>query len=89
MATNNSTAVREYYLWSHDLHQAILVTRNSADLILKLSQPHMSLSQATETIKADLEPVVEAAAANRAILHNDRFIVDDTPVQSSGDVEMA
>lgn len=36
----------------------------------------MALSQATESIRADLEPVVEASAANAAILRNDRFLVD-------------
>ena len=85
-ATRKDTGVEEYYLWSLDLHQAILVTRNPGDLIIKLSQPHMSLSQAVDTIKADLEPVVEASAANAAILHNDRFLVDEPP--ASGDMEV-
>ena len=85
-ATNTNNGLEEFYLWSYDLHQAILVTRQPNDLILKLSQPHMSLSQATETIRADLEPVVEASAANAAILHNDRFIIDQDA--STGGMEI-
>ncbi|GAM86017.1 hypothetical protein ANO11243_040270 [Dothideomycetidae sp. 11243] len=87
-ATNSSNGLEEYYLWSLDLHQAILVTRNPSDLILKLSQPHMSLSQATEKITADIEPVVEAAAANAAIVHNDRFTLDHQAVASSGGMDL-
>ncbi|KAF2154763.1 hypothetical protein K461DRAFT_275924 [Myriangium duriaei CBS 260.36] len=86
-ATNTTNGLEEYYLWSLDLHQAILVTRNPSDLILKLSQPHMSLSQATEKISADIEPVVEAAAANAAIVHNDRFI-EESPAQASGGMDL-
>ncbi|PNS14994.1 hypothetical protein CAC42_2223 [Sphaceloma murrayae] len=85
-ATNSVTGAEEYYLWSLDLHQAILVTRNPADLIIKLSQPQMSLSQATETIRADIEPVVEAAAANAAIVHNDRFVSE--PAASAGGMDI-
>lgn len=87
-ATNMANGVQEYYLWSFDLHQAILVTRNPSDLILKLSQPHMSLSQATEKITADVEPVVEAAAANAAIVHNDRFLSQPTAVPASGGMDL-
>lgn len=87
-ATNTTNGIEEYYLWSLDLHQAILVTRNPGDLIVKLSQPQMSLSQATETICADIQPVVEAAAANTAIVHNDRFIVEPTPATPSGGMDI-
>ncbi|KAF4547669.1 Hypothetical protein D9617_38g091090 [Elsinoe fawcettii] len=83
-ATNTANGLEEYYLWSLDLHQAILVTRNPQDLIVKLSSPQMSLSQATETICADVEPVVEAAAANAAIVHNDRFAVEQEPAATGG-----
>lgn len=76
-----------YYLWSHDLHQGILVTRQATDLVLKLSSLHMSLAQAAETIKADLEPVVEASAQNAAILHNDRFL-DDCPRPEAGGMDV-
>lgn len=87
-ATNTINGIQEYYLWSFDLHQAILVTRNPSDLILKLSQPQMSLSQATEKIHADVEPVVEAAAANAAIVHNDRFMSQHTAVPASGGMDL-
>lgn len=86
-ATNSSNNLEEYYLWSLDLHQAILVTRNPGDLIIKLSQPHMSLSQATEKIRADVEPVVEASAANAAIVHNDRFFEDPAPPASGMELD--
>jgi len=86
VATNTTNGLQEFYLWSYDLHQAILVTRQPNDLILKLSQPQMSLSQATETIYADLQPVVEAKAANAAILLNDRFVIDDAA--PAGDMEL-
>lgn len=86
-ATNQATGVEEYYLWSHDLHQAILVTRQPNDLIIKLSSPQMSLSQATESIRADLEPVVEATAANAAILRNDRFLIDSHVAAGGMDVD--
>jgi len=84
---NKQTGFEEYYLWSFDLHQAILVTRNSSDLMLKLSSPHMSLSQATDRIHADIEPVVEATAANAQILRNDRFIIDDEQVPGGMEVD--
>ena len=85
--TNKQSGHEEYYLWSYDLHQAILVTRNPADLVLKLSSPHMSLSQATDRIHADIEPVVEASAANAAILHNDRFNIDDEQIPGGMEVD--
>ena len=84
---NKENGLEEFYLWSFDLHQAILVTRNSSDLMLKLSSPHMSLSQATDRIHADIEPVVEATAANAAILHNDRFIIDDEQIPGGMEVD--
>ncbi|KAG8628718.1 hypothetical protein KVT40_002583 [Elsinoe batatas] len=87
-ATNTTNGLEEYYLWSLDLHQAILVTRNPSDLIVKLSQPQMSLSQATETIRADVEPVVEATAANAAIVHNDRFIAEPEPAATAGGMDL-
>ena len=84
---NKANGLEEFYLWSFDLHQAILVTRNSSDLVFKLSSPHMSLSQATDKIYADIVPVVEAAAANAAILHNDRFIIDDEQIPGGMEVD--
>lgn len=87
-AHNDISGFDEYYLWSHDLHQAVLVTRQASDLVFKLSQPHMSLAQATETIKADLEPVVEAAAANAAILRNDRYLYDSDPPVPEGGMDL-
>ena len=77
-ATNLANGFEEYYLWSHNLAEGILVTRNPSDLVVKLSSPHMALSQATDKIHADIEPVVEASAANAAIVHNDRFLDHST-----------
>jgi len=78
---NNTTS---FYLWSYDLHQAIFITENASDLVIKLSQPHMSVSQATEKLYADVQSVVEASAANAAIVRNDPFVSDQNSTGAAG-----
>ncbi|KAK8217563.1 hypothetical protein M8818_001321 [Zalaria obscura] len=53
-ATNTNTGIKEYWLLSNDLHQAVLVTRNPEELVAKLSQPHR-LQMASEMMFANLD----------------------------------
>ncbi|KAJ9620162.1 hypothetical protein H2203_007927 [Taxawa tesnikishii (nom. ined.)] len=54
-ATNTNTGIKEYYLFSHDLHQAVLITRKPEELIASLSQPQLLLQQAENIINANLD----------------------------------
>lgn len=60
-ALNKATSAKEFLLWSNDLKQAVLVTRDPSELILRLGQPQTLISSATVSMFANDEPVVEEA----------------------------
>ncbi|GAB7349412.1 hypothetical protein MBLNU459_g8529t1 [Dothideomycetes sp. NU459] len=63
-ALNKATGLQEFLLWSDDLKQAVLVTREPSELILKLGQPQTLVSSATESMFASSEAAVEEPIVN-------------------------
>lgn len=63
-AINQAGGALEYLLWSFDLKQAVLVTRDASELITKLSlgSPSNLIKSATMSIFANSEPTFEGAA---------------------------
>lgn len=61
VATNNASGMKEYLLWSDDLKQAVLVTRQPTELVSKLSMamPSTLISSATMSIFANTDPASE------------------------------
>lgn len=78
-AMNGTTGAKEFLLWSHDLKQAVLVTREPAELIVKLGQPQSLINSATVSMFANSEPVVDEAMVNGTT---------QAPVSQGGDMEV-
>lgn len=62
VATNKATNMKVFLLWSNDLKQAVLVTRDPNELIAKLMSPQTIISSATESMFACDEPVADNAS---------------------------
>jgi hypothetical protein len=59
VATNKSSGQKVYLLWSNDLKQAVLVTRDPNELVSKLMSPQTLVSSATESMFASDEPIAD------------------------------
>jgi hypothetical protein len=59
VATNKSSGQKVYLLWSNDLKQAVLVTRDPNELVSKLMSPQTIVSSATESMFASDEPIAD------------------------------
>ncbi|THX52768.1 hypothetical protein D6C83_02141 [Aureobasidium pullulans] len=59
VATNRASGQKVFLLWSNDLKQAVLVTRDPTELISKLMSPQTIISSATESMFATDEPVAD------------------------------
>lgn len=64
VASNKTSSAREFFLWSNDLKQAVLVTRNPAELVAKLSQPQSIISSAALSMFANTEAIPETCSVS-------------------------
>jgi len=58
-ATNRASGQKVFLLWSNDLKQAVLVTRDPNELVSKLMSPQTLVSSATESMFASDEPIAD------------------------------
>ncbi|KAI5235557.1 hypothetical protein E4T43_09186 [Aureobasidium subglaciale] len=59
VATNKASGQKVFLLWSNDLKQAVLVTRDPNELVSKLMSPQTIIASATESMFASDEPVAD------------------------------
>ncbi|KAH0367736.1 hypothetical protein KCU65_g4444, partial [Aureobasidium melanogenum] len=59
VATNKASGQKVFLLWSNDLKQAVLVTKNPNELVSKLMSPQTIISSATESMFASDEPIAD------------------------------
>lgn len=59
VATNKASGEKVFLLWSNDLKQAVLVTKDASELIAKLMSPQTIISSATESMFACDEPIAD------------------------------
>ncbi|CAD0115215.1 unnamed protein product [Aureobasidium uvarum] len=59
VATNKVSGQKVFLLWSNDLKQAVLVTKNPNELVSKLMSPQTIISSATESMFASDEPIAD------------------------------